>query len=116
MIEFSTKYHEKVENTEFYKALRAIMQDTLDQHLCAADDEACFDEKIDGVYVSGKEEAAMFIAQFIHKEIKEAWEDGWRVRDKSCGINRQSVMLKKYKDYLSFKSTLINELNQSLKQ
>ena len=112
MIQFETKYHEKVENSSYYKAIREITQDTLDQHLCAGDESQSFDEKTDGIGVYGKEEAAMFIAQFIHKKLKEAWEDGWRVRDKSCGKSRADIMLKKKTDWEAFKSSLMNEISK----
>lgn len=110
MIPLNTKFHNKVETTSLYKAIYSQVLDTINQHTCAGDESQSFDEKTDGIGVFGKEEAAMFLSAFIYTTMKEAWEDGWRVRDKSCGRSRASILDKKHTDYGAFKESFVNEL------
>lgn len=109
-IRIDTAYHQKIENNLFYKSLNELFFNTVSEHTCAADEGQSYTEEEDGIYVTGKEEAAYFIATWVFRNLKEAWESGWRSRDQSCGRNKNQILVKKKMDYEALKISITNEI------
>jgi hypothetical protein len=110
-IRIDTNYHSKIENNPFYKKLKELFFNTVAEHTCAADEGQNYDEKTDGLYVSGKEEAAYFIATWAFENFKHAWELGWRSREQACGKSRLQILVKKKFDWDSFKAAIIFQID-----